>query len=229
MEASTADWTRALEAVRADAESQLESRLEEARAEAEDALAAAEVELAEAQTSVAALKMDLMLSPESVDGDAYDVLRATMEELGDMQASQSADLLAAQEERQELLERIAQLESDLGLALEAVGADAGEGSPQWAGFFFERADLINLRAFVRWHNAGEQEQTPERQLDDWQVAERSVRALEEAGAADEELFRTFRAEAAPFLAKGDMRPFNADALQLVARIVDAAAAASVLP
>ena len=49
------------------------------------------------------------------------------------------------------------------------------------------------------------------------------------GATDDELFRLFRAESAPYLMEGEMRCFNADALKLIARLVDARAASEFGP
>jgi len=229
-QASEFAWQRKLEAAAAEAR----AKLMEERSESEDALQQAAIDLAEAQAQMESMKVDLALgsggslSPGEVDGDAYDELRSTMEELATMQAEQEEQLHAGAEERDFLRGRVAQLEADLQLALEAAGADVAEGTPAWAGFYFARDDLINLRAFVRWHNGGEMEQTPEQQLEDWRKAEATVLALQAEGASDEDLFRIFRAEAAPFLAMGDTRPFNPDALRLIARMVDPHAAGRAL-
>ena len=51
-----------------------------------------------------------------------------------------------------------------------------------------------------------------------------MRAEIKAGANEDALFRLFRAEAAPYLMAGELRPFNEDALRLIARMVDARAA-----
>jgi hypothetical protein len=164
------------------------------------------------------------------DDAQYDALRAAMEELSAAAETRDADLARSRAEAAALRAELALAERDLATAAEAAGLDAAAGTPGWAGFHFVREDLVNLRAFTLWARNGEPEQTKEAQRADWKNAEASVTAEEtQRGASDDDLFRLFRAEAAPYLMVGDTRPFNADALRLIARMVDAAAASMGAP
>jgi hypothetical protein len=162
--------------------------------------------------------------------DMYDALRASMEELAAAADLREAELSRARAEAAALRAELELAEADLRAAEEITGPASGtSGERLWAGFHFVREDLINLRAFTLWRSNGEPQQSEEAQMKDWRRAEKSVLAEIAQGATDDELFRLFRAEAAPYLMEGEMRCFNADALKLIARLVDARAASEFGP
>jgi hypothetical protein len=237
--ASAVDFSARIAAAAAAAAAATEAAAEERLAEAE---ARAERELLQAvaaERAIAAERMAAALARRESGGlvddadsaDIYDELRQSMEELAAAADLREAELTRARAEAAALRAELELAESDLQNAEEASGmtANNGDASRQWAGFHFIRDDLINLRAFTLWRRSGAPQQTPEDEMKDWKRAERSVLADVADGATDEDLFRLFRSEAAPYLMEGELRCFNGDALKLIARLVDARAASEFGP
>ena len=223
----------ALSRAAAEGDSSLISAVEAERAVATAALeasaAASRVAEADAETRGSAAAVHLQDALGSTGGGgtldaALAVMRETVERLGSAVDAQRSRADAAEVAAEAARRQLASLEADLLAVTELAGVDAAVGSPGWAGFHFTTQQLVGLRAFAKWHAKGEPQQSAAAAAGDYDDAKAQTEKEVATGASSDELFRAFRQEAAPFLVRGDVRPFDGAALALLGRIVDAGAA-----